>query len=222
MSRLSRTHKPEVIAYLRRFGVREPAHLRRLRADTARLPEAGMQISPEQGALLAMLVRAIGARRAIEVGTFTGYSSTAIAEAMGPDGRLVCCDVSESWTRLALKTWKRAGVAGRITLRLAPALDSLDELIAQGLAGRFDFAFVDADKENYLGYFERCLTLLRRGGMIAVDNTLWGGSVIDPKKQDSATRAIRRFNRAVSRDRRIDLSMVPIGDGLTLARKRAD
>ena len=208
-----------VHAYLVGHSVRETAAQRALRAATSGIPGAGMQISPEQGALLQVLVRMLGAKRYLEIGTFTGYSALCVALAMPASGRLVCCDLSEEWTSIARKFWRRAKVASRIQLRLGPALDTLDALLREGDAGRYDLAFIDADKENYLGYFERCMRLVRRGGVIAIDNTLWGGHVVDESHQDADTRAIRAFNRKLHRDRRIDVALVPIGDGLTLACK---
>jgi len=196
-------------------GVRETAVQRRLRAVTRRIPFGGMQIGPEQAAFMQQLVRMIGARRCLEIGTFTGYSALAVALALPPGGRIVCCDVSEQWTSIARKYWAQASVSGKIQLRLAPALDTLKKL-----KGPFDFAFIDADKENYQNYFERCLKLVRRGGLIAIDNTLWHGRVLDRRDQSADTRAIRAFNRKLHRDRRVHLSLVPIGDGLTLALKR--
>jgi caffeoyl-CoA O-methyltransferase len=211
---------PEGLAdYILATGVRETAVQRRLRAATRRIPFAGMQIGPEQAALMQLLVRAIGARRCIEIGTFTGYSALAIALALPPGGKIVCCDISEEWTAVARKYWSLASVSKKIQLRLGPALSTLDELL-RNKKNKFDFAFIDADKTNYWNYYERCLKLVRRGGLIAIDNTLWGGSVIDPGKQSADTRAIRAFNRKLHRDRRVDLSLVPIGDGLTLALKR--
>jgi predicted O-methyltransferase YrrM len=205
--------------YVVAHGARETAVQRELRSVTQRLPQAGMQIGAEQGALMQMLVRVMDARRCLEVGTFTGYSALAVALALPPSGRLLCCDVSEEWTAIARRYWKRAGVAGKIELRLAPALRTLDALLEEGRAGRFDFAFIDADKANYQNYYERCLRLVRRGGLIAVDNTLWGGSVADPRKKSVDTLAIRAFNRQLVRDRRVEIALVPVGDGLTLARK---
>ncbi len=206
--------------YLCEVSLRETELLRRLRAETLAMPEAGMQISPEQGQFMALLVRLIGAERIVEVGTFTGYSALCMVQAMPPTGRLVACDVSAEWTAAARRYWAEAGIADRIDLRLAPALDTLDDLIAGGEAGRFDFGFIDADKENYQGYYERVLALLRPGGLVAVDNVLWGGRVVDPAKRDIDTEAIRAFNAALKGDPRVDISLVPIGDGLTLARKR--
>ena len=207
-------------AYLLANSLRETPLQRRLRGATQRIPMAGMQISPEQGMFMQLLVRLTRAKRVIEVGTFTGYSSLAMALAMPAAGRIVCCDLSDTWTAVARRYWKKAGVEGKISLRVAPALETLDRLLAKGGAGRYDFAFIDADKPNYANYYERCLMLVRRGGLIAVDNTLWGGSVADLRVRDASTRAIRAFNRKLHRDRRIELSLVPIGDGLTLALKR--
>ena len=207
-------------AYMLSVSVREPPLLARLREETAGLPDARMQIAPEQGQFMALLVRLVGARRAIEVGTFTGYSALCVAEALPSDGRLVALDVNLEWTAIARRYWADAGVADRIDLRLAPAADSLDRMIADGEAGTHDFAFIDADKDNYELYFERCLTLVRPGGLIAVDNVLWNGRVAEAAHDDKDTVAIRAFNAARRDDTRVDLSLVPIGDGLTLARKR--
>ena len=204
-----------LIDYVVAMGVRETAVQRQLRAVTRRIPMGTMQIGPEQAALMQVLVRAIGARRCLEIGTFTGYSALAVALALPPGGRIVCCDVSEEWTAVARRYWKMAGVQRKIFLRIAPALDTL-----KTLKGKFDFAFIDADKTNYQNYFERCLKLMRRGGLIAIDNTLWHGKVIDRRDQTADTRAIRAFNRKLRRDRRVDITLVPIGDGLTLAVKR--
>ena len=206
--------------YLLANSLRETPVQRRLRTVTRRLPRAGMQIGPEQGMFMQLLVKLMRARRIVEVGTFTGYSSLAMALALPPGGRIVCCDVSEAWTAIARRHWKMAGVEKKVSLRIAPALETLDALLAEGGAARYDFAFIDADKSNYANYYERCLKLVRRGGLIAVDNTLWGGSVADPRDNDQDTRAIRAFNRKLHRDRRIELALLPIGDGVTLALKR--
>ena len=206
--------------YLVAHGARENALQRDLRRITQRMPRSSMQIGAEQGALLQVLVRVMGARRCLEIGTFTGYSALTVALALPKDGRIVCCDLSEEWTAIARRYWQRAGVAGKIDLRIAPALETLDALLKQGEAGKFDFAFIDADKANYAKYFERCLKLVRRGGLIAVDNTLWGGSVVNPRNQTVDARAIRAFNRKLIAERRVDIALVPIGDGLTLAVKR--
>lgn len=202
-------------AYITEVGVRETRVQRALRAETAKLPRGQMQIGPDQGALLQLLVRLLHAKRCIEIGTFTGYSALAVALALPSNGKIICCDVSAEWTAIARRYWKKAGVDRKIDLRIAPALETL-----AGLKGSFDFAFIDADKPSYWKYFERCLALLRKGGLIAVDNTLWGGSVINPEKQSESTRALRVFNKRVARDRRVDIALVPIGDGLTLAVKR--
>ncbi len=206
--------------YVLDHSVREPAVLRELHDETAKLPMAGMQIGADQGQLMALLVKSIGAKRCLEVGVFTGYSSLAVALALPPDGKIIACDVSEEWTAIARRYWKKAGVDGKIDLRLGPATATLDDLLAKGEAGRFDFAFIDADKGNYLAYYERCLKLLRQGGLIAVDNTLWSGDVANPGNQKPDTVSLRAFNDALHRDERVDLALVPIGDGLTLARKR--
>jgi len=206
--------------YIMAHGARETAVQRELRRVTQRMPRAGMQIGAEQGALMQVLVRVIGARRCLEIGTFTGYSALAVALALPRHGRIVCCDVSEEWTAIARRYWTKAGVAGKIDLRIAPALETLDALLRESKAGKFDFAFIDADKANYSNYYERCLELVRRGGLIAVDNTLWGGSVVDARNKTVDTRAIRVFNRKLIRDRRVHMTLVPIGDGLSLAIKR--
>ena len=205
--------------YLIDHSLREHPAQSALRAATASHPHAGMQISPEQGQFMALLVRLIGARRALEIGVFTGYSALAFALALPEDGRLLACDISDEYTRVGRPFWQQAGVAQKIELRLAPALATLDAQLAAGAAGGFDFAFIDADKSGYDAYYERCLRLLRPGGLIAIDNTLWGGSVARPA-QDADTEALQRLNAKLHLDQRIDLSLLPIGDGLTLARKR--
>ena len=203
------------------LGAAESPAARRLREETQELGRvSGMQVSPEQGAFMALLVKLIGARRALEVGTFTGYSALMVAQALPPDGRLVTCDVSAQWTAVGQRHWAAAGVADKIDLRLAPAIETLDALIAAGESGTFDFAFIDADKENYDSYYERCLTLLKRRGVVAIDNVLWGGRVADPTQSDPATQAIRALNEKVRADTRVDAAMLPVGDGLTLAMKR--
>jgi caffeoyl-CoA O-methyltransferase len=216
MSRRSIQLTEKLEAYVQAVSLREPEVLRRLREETASMPMAGMQISPEQGQFMALLVRLIGARRYLEVGTFTGYSALAVALALPKDGRVVACDVSREWTAIGERYWREAGVASKIELRLAPAIETLDALIA-AKAPAFDFAFIDADKENYDAYYERALKLVRRGGLIAIDNVLWSGSVINPAKRDADTTAIRALNTKLLKDERIDLSLLPIGDGLTLA-----
>jgi len=209
-----------VYDYLLAASLREPPVLVRLRAETAGHPRVNMQISPEQGQFMALLVRLTGATRCIEVGVFTGYSSLAVALALPPDGRIVACDVSPEYTAVARRYWDEAGVADRIDLRLAPALETLDALLAEGGEGTYDFGFIDADKGGYADYYERLLRLLRPGGLIAVDNTLWDGRVAEAGNEEPDTLAIRAFNERLRDDERVDLSLVPIGDGLTLARKR--
>jgi len=206
--------------YLLAHSLREHPALAKLRAETASHPRVNMQIAPEQGQFMQLLVRLTGARRAIEVGVFTGYSSLAVTLAMPPDGRLLALDVSEEYTAVARRHWQAAGVAGRIELVLAPARDTLDARLAAGEAGRYDFAFIDADKTGYLDYYERLVKLLRPGGLIVVDNTLWHGAVADPKDRDADTVALREFNDFLHRDPRVDLALLPVGDGLTLARIR--
>ena len=220
MSNVSMGLPPDLHAYLVRNGVREPDILKRLRDETALLPQHNMQIAPEQGALLARLVELVGAKRCIEIGTFTGYSSTVVALAMPPDGTIVCCDVSEEWTAVARRYWAEAGVADRVDLRLAPAIETLDKLLASGAEGTFDFAFIDARKSEYPDYHERIVRLLRSGGLAAYDNVLWGGSVIDESKQDDETLGVRRLNERLAADERVTISMLPVADGVTLARKR--
>lgn len=206
--------------YLVAVSVREPRVLASLRDETAKLPRADMQISPEQGQFMRLLIELIGARRCIEVGVFTGYSALCVALSLPPDGELVACDVNAEYTDIARRFWREAGVDERIELRLAPALETLDALLAAGQAGSFDFAFVDADKESYLAYYERCLTLLRPGGLLAIDNVLWGGSVADASNTSATTQAIRALNERIRGDERVSVSLVPIGDGLFLVRKR--
>lgn len=209
---------PELLEYLRKVGVREPEQLARMRAKNAGHQWARMQISPEQGALLGLLVGLCGARRALEIGVFTGYSSLCIAGALPADGLLVACDVNEEWTAEAREAWEEAGLTDRIQLHLRPALETLAEL-RESSAEPFDFAFIDADKGNYRAYYDACLELLRPGGLIAVDNVLWSGKVADPTDQSPDTVAIRELNRHVHEDERVAQSLVPIGDGLMLARK---
>lgn len=200
--------------------LREPPLRRRLREETATLPRAGMQISAHQGQQITLLARAIGARRAVEVGTFTGYSSLCIAEALPADGKLWCCDVSPEWTKVARRYWKEAGVENRIELTIGPALATLDWLLAQGLTGQLDLAFIDANKDEYDAYYERCLKLVRPGGLVLIDNVLWGGSVADPAEVDRDTQALRALNAKLVADRRVDLALLAVGDGMTCALKR--
>ncbi len=210
----------DLYRYLLDVSVREPDVLRRLREETATLPDSNMQIGPEQGQFMSLLVELIGARYTLEVGTFTGYSALVVSLALPFDGRVITCDINEESTAIGKRYWDEAAQAHKIELRLGPALDSLDGLLAQGRAGDFVFAFIDADKEGYEAYFERCLQLIRHGGLITIDNTLWEGKVVDSDVTDVDTEAIRRFNEKLKDDERVSLSLVPIGDGLTLARKR--
>lgn len=220
MSKRSISLTDSLYDYLLSVSLREPDLLLKLREETAADPAANMQISPEQGQFMGLLARLMGARRCLEIGVFTGYSSLAIALALPDDGRIVACDVSEKWTSVARRYWAAAGVAQKIDLRLATAMETLDRLLADGEAGTFDFAFIDADKENYVGYYERALQLLRSGGLVVADNTLWSGRVADPENAEADTVALRHFNELLHGDSRVDLSLVPIGDGLSLARKR--
>lgn len=206
--------------YLLSVSLREPEILAQLRQETAQLPMARMQISPEQGQLMALLVQLMGAKKTLEVGVFTGYSSLVVALALPPDARVVACDLDPEYTAIARRYWQQAGVAQKIDLHIAPALETLDRLLAEGQAETFDFAFIDADKRNYENYYERSLQLIRPGGLIAIDNVLWSGRVADPQEQDQQTQAIRSFNQKLFRDERVAMSLVPISDGLTLARKQ--
>jgi predicted O-methyltransferase YrrM len=219
---MSRTDTPitdALASYIRQTTVREPEVLRRLRESTADHPHANMQISPEQGQFLHVLAKLVGARKVLEVGVFMGYSSTWIALALPTGGRMVVCDVNDEYASTARRTWREAGLDGSVELRLGPALESLDALLAEGHAGTFDFAFIDADKRNYQNYYERALSLLRPGGLIAVDNVLWDGTVADPNNQEPDTEAIRAFNRMLRADTRVASTLATIGDGLALACK---
>jgi predicted O-methyltransferase YrrM len=206
--------------YLLSVSLREPDILRELREETSTMPRANMQIAPEQGQFMALLIELLGAKKTLEVGVFTGYSALWVALTLPSEGRLVACDINPEWTTIAQRYWQRAGVANKIDLRLGPAIQTLDQLIEAGEAGSFDFAFIDAEKVEYEDYYQRALKLLRPGGLIAVDNVLRNGRVIDPSFTDEDTGAIRTFNLARLDDERVTLSMVPIADGLTLARKR--
>jgi caffeoyl-CoA O-methyltransferase len=212
----------ELYDYLRTVSLREPEVARRLREETAQLPMAMMQISPEQGQFLALLVRLIGARRCLEIGTFTGYSALAVARALPDDGQLICCDISEEWTAIARRYWQDAGVADKIDLRLAPALETLEGLIAAGEAGRFDFAFIDADKPNYDAYYEAALQLVRPGGLIVLDNMFMGGRVADRTNASDSVAAIHRLNEKLRDDARVETALLPIADGVALAMKREE
>jgi predicted O-methyltransferase YrrM len=220
MSRDTINLTDDLIAYIRGVGLHEDADLAALREETAHHPHAMMQIGPEQGAFMALLVRLLGARKTLEIGVFTGYSSMVVAKAMGPEGKVLALDVSEEFTAVARRHWAKAGLADRIELRLRPAAESLRELVAAGASDTFDFAFIDADKTSYDIYYEYALKLVRRGGLIAIDNVLWDGQVIDPANQSPDTVAIRALNKKVHGDARVDAVLVPIGDGLTLALKR--
>ena len=205
----------KVAAYIAAHAVREAPVLQELRKATASVKWSGMQIGADQGNFMALLVKLMGAKRCLEIGTYTGYSALAVALALPKDGSIVCCDISEEFTSVGKPFWKKAGVEKKIDLRIGPALETLKKL-----EGPFDFAFIDADKENYLNYYERCLALLRPGGLIAVDNVLWSGEVANPKAKDAMTMALRRFNDQVHKDERVDLAMLSVGDGVTLAFKR--
>lgn len=206
--------------YLLSISLREPDILASLREETAKHPMAQMQIAPEQGQFMELMVQLMGATKTLEIGVFTGYSSLCVALALPPNGQIIACDVSEEYTTIARRYWEAAGVANKISLQLGPAINTLDKLIAEGQAGTFDFAFIDADQENYEAYFERSLQLVRNGGLIVIDNVLWSGRVADPQVQDESTLAIRSFNDKLRNDPRVTLSVVPIADGLTLALKR--
>lgn len=207
---------PEKIArYIQEHAVREPQVLRELRAATASVPHSGMQIGADQGQFMAMLVKLMGAKRALEIGTYTGYSALAVALALPKDGTIVCCDLSEEWTAVGKPFWKKAGVEKKVDLRIGPALETLKRL-----KGPFDFVFIDADKENYINYYERCLELLRPGGLIVVDNVLWSGEVANEHTRDELAVALRKFNDHVHKDDRVELAMLSIGDGVTLVMKK--
>ena len=221
LATMSRSLLPEAVErYVAHDITRETDVQQRLRAETARLPEGGMQIGPDQGALLALLARSIGAKRAIEIGTFTGYSALAVAAALPEDGRLVCCDKSKEWTAIARRYWQEAGVAERIELRLGPALETLEALRGEYGPGSFDFAFIDADKSGYDAYYEACLGLLRSGGIIALDNMLWSGNVAKRSARDADTTALRALNAKIRDDKRVDSCLLTVGDGVMLALKR--
>lgn len=210
----------EIYEYLLAASSREDDVKKALREETSNLPDARMQITPEQGQFMALLVKLIGAKLSIEIGTFTGYSALCVAEALPEDGRLIACDISKEWTSVGRPYWEKAGVAGKIDLRIAPAMDTLSELVESEIVGKLDFAFIDADKTNYDQYYEYCLTLVRVGGLIVLDNALWGGQVVDTSFQDEDTQAIRAMNEKLRDDSRVDVSLLSVGDGIYLARKR--
>ncbi len=212
--------EPPIAGYIASLLPSETGVHARLRAETARMPQAVMQVSREQGLFMQLLLQATGARRTLEIGVFTGYSTLITAEALPADGHILACDVSEEWTAIARRYWQEAGVAHKIDLRIAPALQTLDALLAAGEAGSFDFAFIDADKGNHAAYYERCLQLLRPGGLIALDNALWHGRVADPSNHEPDTLSLDALNRFVATDPRVDASLIACGDGLHLARKR--
>ena len=206
--------------YIQKFGVREDRDQKLLRGVTASHPYSRMQISPEQGQFMSLLIEILDAKRCLEVGVFTGYSAMTVAKAMGPAGKLIALDISEDFTAIAREHWKSAGIEGQIDLRLGPAIDSLKEMLETGGQNTFDFAFIDADKGNYLAYYEAALQLIRPGGIIGIDNVLWDGSVADPSNTEADAKSIRSLNEKLATDQRVLVSMIPIGDGLTLARKR--
>jgi O-methyltransferase len=212
---------PEAVEnYVSAVAARETDLQRRLRKETSTMRGAGMQIGADQGAFLALLVRLLGARHALEIGTYTGYSALTVAMALPPDGKLVCCDINDEWTQVARRYWREAGLADKVELRLAPAADTVRDLLRDPGPGTFDFAFIDADKEGYDGYYEQCLNLLRSGGLMAFDNTLWSGRVADDSHKDAETVALRNLNAKVRDDARVDSCLLTVGDGVLLARKR--
>ncbi len=206
--------------YMLSVSLREPAILKSLRETTHKLSSHGMQISPEQGQLMAFLIELTGAKKTLEIGVYTGYSSLVVALALPEMGRIIACDINKETTSLAQDFWQKAGIGHKIELKLTPALETLDNLIKQDHSNSFDFIFIDADKQNYLNYYERSLILLRPGGLMLIDNVLWDGKVADTHADDKQTLAIREFNRAIYQDKRISMCLIPIGDGLTLIRKR--
>lgn len=220
MSDITINLTPAVYSYLKDHSLREPDVLQKLRHETHKLLQGKMQISPEQGQFMRLLVEILNAKKTLDIGTFTGYSALAVALSLPKDGKVIACDINGEWTTIAKHFWEMANVTNKIELKLAPALQTLDELLKNGEANTFDFAFIDADKQNYAAYYEKSLALLRTGGLIAVDNVLWSGSVVNPSIQDKDTNAIRALNSMILTDDRVSISMLPIGDGLTLACKR--
>ena len=211
---------PKLYEYMLSVSLREPAILKSLREETAKLSSHNMQISPEQGQFMAFLVELIGAKKTLEIGVYTGYSALAVALVLPDDGHITACDVNEETSAIAKHFWQKAGVLQKIDLKLAPALETLDQLIQQGETNTFDFVFIDADKQNYANYYERSLVLVRQGGLILIDNVLWGGQVADLENHDKQTKAIRHLNQMVYKDERVTMSLLPLGDGLTLLRKK--
>lgn len=220
MSRNTLNLTSQVYEYLLQVSLRESPLLASLRQETLNLPESNMQIAPEQGQFMSLLVKLLNAKYLLEVGTFTGYSALAVAEALPDDGHITCCDVSEEFTSIAQRYWEKSGLKHKFMLKLQPALDTLEGLLAEGQEEKYDMAFIDADKGNYLNYYEKCLQLIRSGGVILIDNVLWNGAVADSNNQEEDTLAIRALNEHLHTDNRVDLSLVPIGDGLTLVRKK--
>jgi predicted O-methyltransferase YrrM len=210
---------PELYQYLLKNSLREPETLAKLREQTHKMSMGHMQISPEQGQFMRLLIELMGAKKTLDIGVFTGYSALSVALALPENGKVIGCDINGEWTKIARKYWEIAGVTSKIDLRLAPALETLQSLIDQGEEGTFDFSFIDADKANYDGYYEKSLVLLRQGGLIAIDNVLWDGAVADPSVNDDNTVAIRNLNAKIKEDKRVSISLLPLGDGLTLARK---
>ena len=211
---------PTIYQYILSVSLREPTILKSLREETGKLSSHNMQISPEQGQFMAFLVELIGARKTLEIGVYTGYSSLAVALALPDNGRITACDINAETSAIAKRFWKEAGVAQKIDLKLASALDTLDKLMQKGESDTFDFIFIDADKQNYVNYYERSLSLVRTGGLILIDNVLWNGQVADPKNRDKQTEAIRQLNQIIYNDPRVSMSLLPLSDGLTLVRKR--
>jgi predicted O-methyltransferase YrrM len=220
MSDVTLNLTPAVYAYLQKMSLREPSVLRQLREQTHKMSMSQMQISPEQGQFMRLLIELIGAKKTLDIGVFTGYSALSVALSLPADGKVIGCDINGDWTGIARRFWELAGMTQKIDLRLAPALQTLQSLIDGGEAGTFDFAFIDADKLNYLNYYEQSLVLLRQGGLVAIDNVLWSGDVADPEVTDANTMAIRKVNEFLLNDERVTMCMLPVGDGLTLARKR--
>ena len=208
-----------LLHYIQSVSVQESEVLKQLRAETAKQPMAVMQIAPEQGQFMSFLVQLLNAKKTLEIGVFTGYSALIVALALPPDGRVIACDINKEYTAIAQQFWQQAGVAEKIDLRIAPALETLDKLIAENHSNTFDFAFIDADKSNYINYYEKALQLVRPGGVIAIDNVLWSGRVADPEVQDNRTQKIREFNQNLAQDSRVKISLLPLADGLTLALK---